>query len=177
MFLFSPKVVILGQIGNLVPFWAKIRQFDVSGYLWGIVLKLCSITCYYKSTIMIGWNCPKGTYLNQFTKSSSLYTNNKFGLGALPSSHGCELGFFINFNMCLWQDCNVHFVHKFSMKTFLLYYSIFSKFYHQTLNTFWNIYKIICIAWILYKFLFSHFMTSWTMKIISANSSGKTKNI
>ena len=31
MFAISQKIPVLEQMGNLVPFWAKIAQFDISG--------------------------------------------------------------------------------------------------------------------------------------------------
>ena len=53
MFFISQKILVSGQTGNLVPFWAKSAQFDISVFTWKIFLKLCSITWYYKRTKII----------------------------------------------------------------------------------------------------------------------------
>ena len=43
MFFISQKIPVLGQLGNLVPIWAKIANFDISRSTWRIFMKLCSI--------------------------------------------------------------------------------------------------------------------------------------
>ena len=70
MFVISQKILVLGQMGNLVPFWAKIAQFDISGSARRIFLKLCSITWYYKRTKIMGL---------KFSKKYLLGSNGQFG--------------------------------------------------------------------------------------------------
>ena len=53
MLVISPKMPILGQMSNLVPFWTKITQFDISGSTRRIFLKVCSIAWYYKKAKVI----------------------------------------------------------------------------------------------------------------------------
>ena len=75
MFVISQKMLVSGQMGNLVPFWAKIAQFDISRSTWGIFLKLCSVIWYYKRTriiclknfqkYLVGPNGPLGPVLGQ----------------------------------------------------------------------------------------------------------------
>ena len=71
MLVISQKIPVLGKIGNLVPFWANIVQFDISGSTWRIYLKLRSIIWSNKRSKVI---CLK------FPKNYLLGSNGQFGL-------------------------------------------------------------------------------------------------
>ena len=59
MFVISQKMPIMRQMSNLVPFWAKITHFDISGSTRTISLKLCSIIWYYKRAKVMFLKFPK----------------------------------------------------------------------------------------------------------------------